>query len=187
MNYIRVLGIDPGVETCGISILDLVNLKEIHVLHAETIITERLLFRYKFLSELHGDRHLKQRILMEEITRILSEYLPYLVIIEDSYYNPKRPQAYASLKELIALIKHVIFSFSVNIPSFTIESASVKKLMGVPGNCGDKEIMKDALIKQDISYESPLSICQLDEHSIDSIATGYWACKNINNLIRDGY
>jgi hypothetical protein len=52
----------------------------------------------------------------------------------------------------------------------TIDPSTIKKSIGVKGNSGDKELMREA-VRKITNNSVPVDI--MDEHSIDSIAIGY--------------
>jgi Holliday junction resolvasome RuvABC endonuclease subunit len=181
--YTRILAIDPGKDNTGISIIDVDKENNPHITTVETLITDQLIKKYSYLKELHGERFVKHLSLLYELNKYLVEYEPHIVVSEDAYYNPMQFSAYASLKELIALFRKITFDHNPNIPFITIAASSVKKSMGVNGKDGDKELMRAALLKSKVSYETFINVETLSEHAIDSIAIGLWTHKNINNLI----
>ena len=58
----------------------------------------------------------------------------------------------------------------------TLDASSVKQCIGVKGNKGDKNLMKDAVLKKHLLYGIGVNPNLFDEHGIDAIAVSYCQC-----------
>ncbi len=167
----RILSIDPGTNRTGVSILEYRDAP--FVLFSETIYAEKMLYQQPYIEEIHGSRFARIYITASHIEKLLYIYKPDIVVSESPYMG-KFANSFAALTELITSIRMMTFHYNDRLEFVLIDPASVKKFMGVSGKSGDKELMRKALTKQQLSYESSISINNLDEHAVDSIAIGLW-------------
>lgn len=168
-----IVGIDPGSETLGVSILffDVITL-QITKIVPKTYIGSKLPVS-PMLAMLHNDRVSRIKAHEENLFNIYSEYNPVAIVSEAPFYNPRRPNAYGVLVEVICAIRNSIIRYSDTMCFYQVDPASVKRAIGAKGNA-DKDIVKHhiGLIPEIVNVlEYPLSA--LDEHSIDATAVAY--------------
>ena len=168
-----ILSIDPGINNCGLSILNLNSQFEVKetwlVKNARKFTEEEKIIEAKF-----GNRTVKVISIINKIKEILSIYPNvYSFIIEAPFYNALTPTAYGSLLEIIFSIKYLII-IPNNLEMRLIEPLMVKKLFSNQ-HLASKEVIKQFLHKKRDNKEIIISkeIDELSEHEIDSIAIGY--------------
>ena len=168
-----ILSIDPGINNCGLSVLDL---------EADFVVSETWLVKNarkftdeeKIVETKFGNRTVKVMAIINKIKELLATY-PSIdrLIIEAPFYNALTPMAYGSLLEVIFSIKYLII-VPMNLDMKLIEPLLVKKLFSGQ-HMAKKEVMKQFLIKKRDEGEIKFigNIDELSEHEIDSIAIGY--------------
>lgn len=175
----RVVGIDPGTDTLGVACLDvdLVTF-EISLTDARTLHGARMLGGRKELVRVHGARFARLDALEDELVEYFYEADVHAIISESPFFNPRRPGAGAALVEGVMMVRHALIRFNRFIPLNTIDPASAKAFLKVSGKSGDKTLMTAAVQKLFISgaLKNPegFRLSDLDEHSIDAIAIGYY-------------
>lgn len=128
---------------------------------------------------IHGDRFGRIQGLEDCLLRLFNETQPIAIVSEAPFYNPRRPQAYGALVETIAAIRRAVMYFDVWRELHLIPPSSVKNAVGALGNA-KKEVIKEKVLQLvDLNYNGPVPLCQLDEHSIDSIGVAYGYYKNM--------
>lgn len=108
---VRVIGIDPGINNCGIALCsydtdkDMLTVNDHFTLHAN----ESAKKYNRKDSKLYGNIF-SLFILEKEITEIFDRWSPDYVASEDAFYNPRTPNAFVSLKNCITSIRRVLYS-----------------------------------------------------------------------------
>lgn len=170
-----ILGIDPGSTNLGIAILNFeLFSKEIISTEAFTINADRLVLNNSWLSENYDNKTARITALREKLLYILDYYDPVAIACESPFYNPKRPQAYGVLVEVLAMIRSVVIEHDDWKKLHMIDPSSVKQAVGAPGNA-NKETMAYHIGR--MNQLNILRECVLDEHSVDATAVAY--CKYI--------
>jgi len=167
-----ILSVDPGINNCGLSILDFDKQFEVKetflVKNARKFTDEEKIIESKF-----GNRTVKVLAILNKIKEILDIYPIDYVVIEAPFYNALTPIAYSSLLEVIVSIRYEIL-IKRDIKSKMVEPLLVKKLFTQQA-MASKEVIKQFLFKKKESGEIIInkSIEELSEHEIDSIAIGF--------------
>lgn len=168
-----ILSVDPGINNCGLSVLNLdsnfVVTETILVKNARKFTDEEKVVETKF-----GNRTVKVMAIVTKIKELLEKY-PCInkIIVEAPFYNALTPMAYGSLLEVIFSIKYLV-TIPVDLEMKLVEPLLVKKLFS--GNhMAKKEVMKQFFIKKMeegvIKFDG--NIEELSEHEVDSVAVGY--------------
>ena len=168
-----IVGIDPGSETLGVSVLffDVVTFQITKII-PRTYIGSKLPVD-PMLSILHNDRVSRIKAHEDNLYSIYSEYSPVAIVSEAPFYNPRRPNAYGVLVEVICAIRNSIIRYSDTMCFYQVDPASVKRAIGAKGNA-DKDIVKHhiGLIPEIVNaLTTPLAV--LDEHAVDATAVAY--------------
>lgn len=166
-----IMGIDPGSNTLGISLIsvDVVE-RRIIATHAHTITGERL-GGSEWVAALHGDRFRRIDNLGQYLHAYLCKHAPLCVAVEAPFFNPRRPYAYGVLMEVMAEIRAIVRLYDYWQTPYLIDPSSVKNAVGAPGNA-KKEVVRDAIFE--ITELNPImDLGTLDEHSLDAIAVAY--------------
>jgi Holliday junction resolvasome RuvABC endonuclease subunit len=170
-----ILAIDPGTRHTGFSIVHYTLNKPPELLFVETLNIDHELDTLKYVNTLHGERFCRILAVCKQFSKLLLAYVPNLIACEQCYYsgiaNP-----FATLTSLICALKLEAYNIDESLEFHMVEPSIVKQYVGVKGNTGDKELMRNAVSKLDMVN---LDVNILDEHSIDSIAinvTAYNRC-----------
>lgn len=172
---LRILSIDPGTQNLGVCFaIARLGDKQFEVQNVETIDIDRLVNIVN--SELVED-YSKYPVMYNSVYRLTSELIiqfqPDWVICESPYMNSRFPLPYAILTLCTQAIHTAVKNYSTSIGFSMIDPASVKKQIGVKGNTGDKEAVKKAVLNNPF-IKSNLLLTDIDEHSSDAIAIGYY-------------
>ena len=177
----RVFAIDPGTTTCGWSLLEY-NIEDgnVTVLKTGIISSRKVVVRAAMRDKVavFGKTILVLEILRKKIHELLISSKPDYVVIEDAFFNPKRPSAYAILLQCIVTIRRLIYT-EYEMPLYTVPTRVAKQTM--TGNGGDKkECIQDKIIKRDdIIFKNDKLKYSLIVDEADSIAVGYHFCKKL--------
>jgi Holliday junction resolvasome RuvABC endonuclease subunit len=167
-----ILSIDPGINNCGLVILDIEKQFEVVETHlvknARKFTDDEKVIETKF-----GNRTVKVLAILNKIKEIIKQYNIEYVVIEAPFYNALTPVAYGSLLEVIFAIRYTIL-FPENIQSKMIEPLLVKKLFTQQA-MASKEVIKQFLLKkqEDKSIIINKVVEDLSEHEIDAVAIGF--------------
>ncbi len=170
----RIMGIDPGTSTLGVSVISVC--LQTHVITLEfskTLNSERMLSPYAAIQEFHGNRFAKLYALQHALTYLMQEW-DVQAIVSESPYLGRFPQAFAALTECVCTIRNAILNYNPYMTLYTIDPATIKMNVGVSGKSSDKNLMRNAIIdmceRRQVLVADDINIYELDEHSIDSIA-----------------
>jgi len=169
-----IIAIDPGLNFCGISVLEKNEKVYIH----KTILVDnnrKLTEEEKELCEKYDTRVVKVQEIVKIITSFIEQYRIDNIVIEGPFYSGLRPQAYSALLEIITVIKYLV-AIPNRIPITIIEPLLIKKMFS-QFHMSTKSDMKAALKKKvqdnEIIINEKIDIELLSEHEIDSIAVGF--------------
>ena len=173
-GIVKMVSIDPGLTTCGISIFELNTLThEIVSISSFTIDTDKLSDTSGLFSDIVSERYIKIYKLCNCITSIIQACDAKIVVSEAPFYNRFMPMAYGALLEVVSSIQHAVITLSNDIVFTSYAPQQVKMSVGAAGKKG-KDIMKESIAKISHLFEKIVSDYELlDEHSIDSIAVGF--------------
>lgn len=125
------------------------------------------------LSRMHNDRVSRIKAHEDNLVSIYTQHSPIAIVSEAPFYNPRRPNAYGVLVEVICAIRNSIIHYSDTMCFYQVDPASVKRAIGAKGNA-DKDAVKyhmGLIAEVAGALETPL--CALDEHSVDATAVAY--------------
>lgn len=174
---LRIMGIDPGTDTLGVSVLDVhLHCNTITLSFSNTFKGTQLARDYRYVSQLHGDKIARLKAHEDNLTRFMMQWCPHEIISEAPYMG-RFPAAYAALVECMTAIRNAVMRYDWYLKLFTADPPTVKNSVGVGGKSGDKTLMKEAIQRlfdeSVILNPNGIDIDALDEHSIDSIAVAY--------------
>lgn len=177
LSPLRILGIDPGTDTLGASVLD-VHLHDstIHLAFTNTFRGSQLAKEYRHVSDVHGDKIARLKAHEDNLYYFMRAWCPHEIISEAPYMG-RFPAAYGALVQCMDAIRNAVIRYDWNMRLFTADPPTVKNAVGVGGKSGDKSLMQAAIFRmiQNGIILNPhgLDVTVLDEHSIDSIAVAY--------------
>lgn len=175
----RLVGLDPGSNTFGASVLDVdLATQEISLIHAETFVGESLARAYFHVINVHGNRVARLMALEEVLYNFFRDNEPHGIIAESPYLG-RFPKTFAALTEAITTIRRATFRYDMFMPLLMIDPTSVKNGVGMRIVKGKtKEDVKEAVkALKDLSNPYGIDLDALDEHSIDAIAVAYYRAK----------
>lgn len=173
----RILAIDPGTDTLGISVfdVDLVN-KTITLVNAFTFQASRWIDNMLDNTqwELQDEKYLRLHRHAEHLYGLLLQYRPHLVVHESAFMG-RFPKAYQGLVECLYAIRNAVFRYSPYLPLIGITPMEVKHYIG---GIKKGEVFT-ALSKLTDIVNLHQYLPYLDEHAVDSIAIGYTNAKQL--------
>lgn len=166
------LSIDPGTNSLGLTI-NAVNFatKEKKIVHSYTAHIDKLaqLLYGDSLVLTQGLRFAKMQVCRDVIFKMACEW-EIQAVVSESPYMGRFPQAFSALVECIQAMHLGIMDYNSLMPFNLIDPATVKKAMGVKGNSGDKNAMRNAVAN---ILPAEFDINYFDEHAIDSMGVGH--------------
>lgn len=176
---VSIIGIDPGTETLGLSILtfDAISI-ELQRVAAYTFVGSRLFHYSDAIAVLHGERYARLCAHQLNLLRIFQLVRPMAIVSESPFFNPRRPAAGAALVETIDCIRGAIQQYDPYRVLQLVDPSSVKNAVGAKGNAG-KDDVKKAMerLGNTLPFDSETPFASLSEHAIDSVAVAYWRYK----------
>lgn len=172
----RVVGIDPGSQSFGLSVIeyDLIKMTETLV-YATTFKPDPILHaRHPYM--VLGERGARHRLCEDFVVDSLSRFEPHLVVCESAFFRRRMVNAYRSLIEGIVTIRRALLRYDDTMHLLTVEPSVAKKAVGARNadSTDKKEIVRMAIIRLDDLIKN-VPIDSLDEHAVDSVAIGHWA------------
>jgi Holliday junction resolvasome RuvABC endonuclease subunit len=169
-----IVGIDPGSETLGVCLLffNVVTMQVNRIL-PRTYIGSRLPAE-PMLCILHSDRVSRIKSHENNLLNIMIENNPIAIASEAPFYNPRRPNAYGALVEVICAIRSAVIQYSDTVKLYHIPPSNVKRAIGAKGNA-DKDTVKLGISNiPEIVNNLSIPLSMIDEHSADALAVAYY-------------
>lgn len=176
----NLLAMDPGKRFVGLSVHELeTRTGKYRNIFIETLNVERT-FNPVGLSDdvvCLSDRALMK--IRHNVMDLVDEYEIAFFAFEEPFYNPRRPFAYGSLKEVTACVRQSVLEANPNVYIESMSPQNIKKGMGAGGTKG-----KDIMFEKVLANEEMMKVLRahpddLTEHCIDSMAIGYNARNSI--------
>lgn len=175
----RIVGIDPGTDTLGVSLLELdLSTCVISLAGSQTFRGHHLAREFPMTAEKHGDRFARLMAHRKNLLEYFQAHKPHVIACESPYFRRRMPMAFSALTECVFTIRQATEMYNPEKPLYLYDPPTVKNAVGVGGKNGDKEAMRAGVIKlTDLQNPLGISYQSLDEHSIDSIAVAYHHAK----------
>lgn len=174
---LRILAIDPGTDTLGISIIDVdLVASSLSLVQAYTFQASRWI---DDLIDHPNWQHLDEKYLRlhrhsGHLLGLLDYYQPHWVVHESAFMG-RFPKAYQGLTECILTLSNTVRTFNPTLPLTPISPMEVKVAIGGM----KKEEVKVALSRvKDLNHLDTF-LPYLDEHAVDATAIGYTKAKQI--------
>ena len=105
----NILGIDPGTDTIGFSIIK-VNIDDLKIVSVTpwTEKVSRFLDENSFEVQIHSAKYSRLRLINEKFSQVLTVYNPTVVASEAPFFNRLRPNAYAPLVETVFTLQRAL-------------------------------------------------------------------------------
>lgn len=183
-NQANILALDPGTNNLGISVMtvDLIKLEIINISSTTIAVKNNLLLPDD--EDNYGSRQAKLNYLTSVVIDAVVKYDAISLVTEGPFYNMRRPGAFAPLVELLQQIKVELYRIRPLVKFIVYEPSTVKQGVGAKGNA-DKDGVKNAVLKIANSSEfiNLISLDELDEHGVDSIAVAITHFNNIKKTL----
>lgn len=177
---IRIVSIDPGAEA-GISCHDI-------DVDNKTMITRDIYFvdlnrivkhQYTDIVEEQGEPLARVIAFGDILTKYLNSWNPDFVIAEAAYCNPRRVNAYKNLVEYLLSASMAVMNYDSEMVLERIDPSSVKKVVGITKISRDKPAVERHIkLLKDLDL-SEIDISTFNQHTVDSIAIGYYLFKEL--------
>lgn len=171
----RVVGIDPGTENLGFSVLDL-SLQDGSrtVTYTETLHSQKLLSMYRVEEDVHGTRTARLMALEDRLFLLFEQWQPHAICSEAPYMG-RFPQAFAALTECVSYVRRAVCRYDRYIPLDVVDPPTAKKAVGVLVKRGvTKDDVTVAIARLPLVYASGIDLSTLDEHQVDALAVAYY-------------
>lgn len=174
----RVLAIDPGTDTMGISLFELPHLGPIQVVYSHTFRATPYLKYHEDVIACKGARIARLEIHAINLRKLFRHFNPHAIAVETPFMH-RFPEAYAALVECFNMIRDVAYEFNPSMRLIHVSPMEAKKSIGARIAKGTKDDVRNAVLAlKDVQWigVDPLG---LDEHAMDSVAVGYCFCKSM--------
>jgi Holliday junction resolvasome RuvABC endonuclease subunit len=169
-----IVGIDPGTETLGLACIKFsVSSLRIVGTSAHTFTGSKLGMN-QWIAAIHSNRYSRLQAHRMNLIFQFNHYQPNIIVCESSFFNPRRPNAFSALVEVLDTVRDAVLAYDNTLALHLIDPPSVKKAVGASGASG-KESVKEAVLKltDELQYQGDICLDQLSEHAIDAIAVAY--------------
>lgn len=173
---IKIIGIDPGIHNCGVALGEFntdtnhLVIKDFFTIHASELARKA----NKKDSNTYGSIF-SLFLLEQEFTTIFTNFTPDYVASEDAFYNPRTPNAYASLKGCILSIKRVLYNFRLKL---NLIAPKLAKMTVIKATANKNDMMAAITKLSDLTIEK--DITNIVEHEADAIGIAYTLVKLLN-------
>lgn len=173
LRFFKLLSIDPGLHNTGITSWMLsAQTLEILSIDPQRLSSASLIDTTDYDTE---DIEEGFRIRISQLNayrEILKRENPDMVVIESPFFNPKRPNSFKVLSEILIGLMDTTRQYDQAIRIFLIPPATAKKTIGVVG-IKEKTAVRDALLKISIINQAlTRPLVSLSDHEWDSILIG---------------
>lgn len=175
----RILAIDPGTDTLGISVFDVdIPNNQITLVFAYTFQASKWIDRLLEHSvwENQDEKYLRLYRHTEHLYGLLLQYRPHLVTHESAFMG-RFPKAYQGLVECLSVLRGAVARYNPYLPFIGITPMEVKHFIG---GVQKGEVLTAIKKIKDINNLFTI-LPTLDEHAIDSVAIGYTKAKQLLN------
>lgn len=163
-----ILSLDPGTIFTGYGLIK-ANIQTLEMVQAKawTVDASKLVDIQDWDTGLYGERFARVKQHGIAFYEYLIEHQPMVVVCESPFYNPRRPTAYGALLEIVLTIREQLYQWDRWMMLHQIDPATAKKSIGVPGNSGDKSLVKEKLLQ--LNEFKNIGLEDFDEHSADAL------------------
>ena len=165
----RILALDPGTRYAGLTVLDIVG-DRFTIPYCETLDLHKLKLLHPDIVHYQGEFFARCRALYSAVYRTACDYGVNAFIYETQFVG--RTKNVSSYEVSVRCIEHALmamFNYRDDIVITEVSPGAVKQALGVPGNDGDKDSMRNALMNL---HGDKINVSMLTEHAIDSVAVG---------------
>lgn len=172
---LRIAAFDPGSTNLGQALLEHnFETPAVQVKIAYTSVLRDTNPAYQIIGDLHGSRVVRLMIMRDLVLDFLRTHKPHAIIVESNYLG-RFANSFSALVECVAVIRSALYEYDPFIPLYMVDPTTVKTNVGMKRIKGtDKEDVRRALISRTDVVWNDIDQADLDEHSIDAVAIGYY-------------
>lgn len=180
MGPLVLMGIDPGTDTLGLSIMKIDPLSYAIIESSATTFHGRKVTGYNSLLEAtHGSRIARLHAHRQNLYEQFCIHRPTVVASETPFFNRFRPNAFGPLVETMWCIREALWMYDQRLPLVEISPRSMKQTVGLKNKIGKDDVKLALLGLKDILKISESELLSLDEHAIDALGIVYTAYQQI--------
>ncbi|QMP24004.1 holliday junction resolvase [Proteus phage 10] len=179
LQPLRIVAVDPGTETVGVSLLELcpVTLTKT-LIESYTIHASALAYHWDGIMPEGYNREYRLQGIFSHLWHYFNNTHPTVVVFEDNYLRHS-PKSYKALIESVCAIKQAVWHYNPATPFYAVTPMQAKACVNATKKASDKELVRKGLKAYTGLVTTPGYIDSLDEHSVDSVAIGLYACEQI--------
>lgn len=191
-DYCFIVGIDPGSVTMGVAALA-VRIDDLTLLRVDSFTIDANKpcggrVTSPWLEETYTARSIRMMEINKRLQTAFDHYQPLQVACEVPFYNPRNPNAYGVLVEVVKTVEAAVYEWNPWRPLYRIEATAAKKSVN-PSNEADRlriKAIKDSKqrIKETVRIFPPLQFLDLEkmsEHEIDATVVGFCQLQRLRN------
>lgn len=171
----RVLGIDPGSNATGFSVIDFdPETGQKTIVYQYTLTTNEAIAGNEHVIPQYGEREARYMGYKRFMNQVLDFYNPDVVACEAPFLH-RMPQAFKVLSELTSIFRHCVIEWNYTRDFVIVPPTNVKKCVGVKAKSNDKEDMRRAVMgRTDLSYAEGVTLDNMTEHAVDALCVTLW-------------
>lgn len=179
-QHFNILGIDPGTDTLGVSLLGFDLSDHSLTLHeARTYRASDRLDPFSITALSHGERYARMTLLCQALADLMERTRPHAIISEAPFLG-RFPQSFEALVQCVNMIRTTVYQYNPAFALETVDPPSAKKAVGAVVSGPDKkESVRQAILRLPIACAPGVHLGALDEHTIDSLAVAIFKAKQI--------
>ena len=110
LQTVRILSFDPGTTNMGWAISQYDTLTgDFDVIQHGVFKSSKVAKKRKEEVECFGQRMIALGVIIEETSKLVSQYQPHYVVTEDTFFNPGTPQAHIALLLCIHSVERMLY------------------------------------------------------------------------------
>ena len=183
---VKILSFDPGTTVMGWAISEYDSKTGVlSVLYHGTIKGTKSAKKLKQEVEDYGPRLIALSIIEDEVRSLVTTHQPNFVASEDTFHNPRTPNAHSALTLCIYSIermlrktyKELVLKKTTAKVLHKFAPVLVKSIASGKGTSMKQEMIVSITNNPFIQFRSPMDEVILCEHEADAIAVGYTFAK----------
>lgn len=176
-----IVGIDPGRANTGYCKLyyDAVTLEIVEII--PRTITEKDLYVANYDILRFGVSQATMFAHRENFINLFKIDRPSHICCESPFFNKATPSAFRSLSYFLANLFIAVEKALTSTPLDLVDPPTAKKAIGAKGNAKKEDVLKAMEKIPELVDNCEITLKDLDEHSLDSMAIAYYRLQNLRN------
>jgi Holliday junction resolvasome RuvABC endonuclease subunit len=173
-SNVRVLCFDPALSCAGWGVIDFNPEKNKPVVTRfgsikPAVDAAKVLHRDEVAQ--FGKRLITLGLLEEQVVLLMNEFLPDYIVVEDIFYNPKRPNAYAALLQWICVVD-ILCKVRFGKRVYKVPTRSAKQYVTGSGGALKISVRQAILDDTNVEFKQKKQAENLSDHEADALAVG---------------